>query len=217
MKIFHELALNQSTLADGAIRRARVSLLRCMEKKIEKWRTLESEYLIRRPWLTARRDKVELPDGRVNPEHYVLEYPDWVNIIAITEAGEFVMVEQYRHGIDEVLLELCAGVVEAGEAHEAAARRELLEETGYSGGRWRLLNVVCQNPSTCNNSTYCFLAEGVTRTAGQSLDASEDIAVRLLTRRQVLAMLRADGMKQALMAVPLWHYFAEEAMAHLAD
>ncbi len=111
-------------------------------KKIQKWRTLSSEYLIRRPWLTARRDCVRLPDGRINDEYYLLEYPDWVNVIAVTTEGLFVMIEQYRHGIDEVITELCAGVVEAGEETEAAARRELLEETGYSGGRWRLLYIL---------------------------------------------------------------------------
>lgn len=118
------------------------------------------------------------------------------------------MIEQYRHGIDEVITELCAGVVEAGEETEAAARRELLEETGYSGGRWRLLNVICQNPSTCNNFTYCYLAEGVTLTSPQMLDATEDIAVRLMTEREIRNMLLNDGMKQALMATPLWHYLS---------
>jgi 8-oxo-dGTP pyrophosphatase MutT (NUDIX family) len=177
-------------------------------KKIQKWRTLSSEYLIRRPWLTARRDCVRLPDGRINDEYYLLEYPDWVNVIAVTTEGLFVMIEQYRHGIDEVITELCAGVVEAGEETEAAARRELLEETGYSGGRWRLLNVICQNPSTCNNFTYCYLAEGVTLTSPQMLDATEDIAVRLMTEREIRNMLLNDGMKQALMATPLWHYLS---------
>ena len=177
-------------------------------KKIQKWRTLSSKYLIRRPWLTARRDCVRLPDGRINDEYYLLEYPDWVNVIAVTTEGLFVMIEQYRHGIDEVITELCAGVVEAGEETEAAARRELLEETGYSGGRWRLLNVICQNPSTCNNFTYCYLAEGVTLTSPQMLDATEDIAVRLMTEREIRNMLLNDGMKQALMATPLWHYLS---------
>ncbi len=177
-------------------------------KKIQKWRTLSSEYLIRRPWLTARRDCVRLPDGRINDEYYLLEYPDWVNVIAVTTEGLFVMIEQYRHGIDEVITELCAGVVEAGEETEAAARRELLEETGYSGGRWRLLNVICQNPSTCNNFTYCYLAEGVTLTSPQMLDATEDIAVRLMTEKEIRNMLLNDGMKQALMATPLWHYLS---------
>ena len=53
-------------------------------KKIEKWKLLDSEYLIRRPWLTARRDCVQLPDGTVQPEYYVLEYPTWINVIATT-------------------------------------------------------------------------------------------------------------------------------------
>ena len=61
------------------------------------WKILHSKYLIERPWLTARLDKLELPDGRIVPEYYVLEYPDWVNVIAITKNGLFVMERQYRH------------------------------------------------------------------------------------------------------------------------
>lgn len=173
-----------------------------------KWRTLDSEYLIRRPWLTARRDRVELPDGRVNPEFYVLEYPSWVNVIARDVDGMYVMVEQYRHGLGEVGIELCAGVVEEGEEPEAAARRELLEETGYTGGEWELGSVICGNPSVTNNLTYCYIARGVVRTAGQHLDACEDVVVRRLTEEQLLTLLKEDRMKQALMAAPLWRYFA---------
>lgn len=180
--------------------------------QIEKWRIIDTEYLIRRPWLTARKDKVELPDGRINDEYYILEYPTWVNVIAITESGEFLMVEQYRHGLDGVFTELCAGVVEEGEDPMEAARRELLEETGYSGGKWSLLNKICQNPSTCTNYTYCFLAEGVRKTGDQHLDATEDVAVRLLVESEVLEMLRNDEIKQSLMATPLWHYFAGKYM-----
>ena len=179
-----------------------------MEKKIEKWQTLSTEYLIKRPWLTARRDCVRLPDGRINDEYYLLEYPDWVNVLAITDNGSFVMIEQYRHGIDRVITELCAGVIEDGEDPETAARRELLEETGYSGGKWSLLSVICQNHSTCNNYTYCFLAEGVVLTSDQHLDATEDIAVRLMSENQLCEMLMNDEMKQAMMAAPLWKYFA---------
>ena len=179
-----------------------------MEKKIEKWQTLSTEYLIKRPWLTARRDCVRLPDDRINDEYYLLEYPDWVNVLAITDNGSFVMIEQYRHGIDRVVTELCAGVIENGEDPETAARRELLEETGYSGGKWSLLCVICQNPSTCNNYTYCFLAEGVVLTSDQHLDATEDIAVRLMSENQLREMLMNDEMKQAMMAAPLWKYFA---------
>ncbi len=179
-----------------------------MGAEIQKWQTLSAEYLIKRPWLTARRDVVRLPDGRINDEYYVLEYPSWVNVIAVTTDGRFVMVEQYRHGLDDVFVELCGGVVEEGEDPETAARRELLEETGYSGGQWRLLNKIAQNPSTANNYTYCYLAVGVEHTATQHLDPTEDIAVRILSEEEVLSMLQNDEIKQALMVAPLWHYFA---------
>lgn len=179
-----------------------------MEQKIKKWKKLDSEYIIQRPWLTARRDKVELPDGRINPEYYILEYPDWVNVIAITEEGEFVMVEQYRHGLEDVFTELVAGVIEKDEEPLKAAQRELLEETGFSGGEWSLNMVISQNPASTTNLTYSFIAKGVRKVSVQHLDETEDISVRLISRTEVLEMLMADEMKQSLMVAPLWKYFA---------
>ena len=65
-----------------------------------KYKVISSEYLLREgPWMTVRRDCVELPDGRRNPAYYVLEYPDWVNVIARTTDGRFLMEKQYRHGL----------------------------------------------------------------------------------------------------------------------
>lgn len=174
----------------------------------KKWKVLKREYLFNRPWLTARRDTVELPDGRINPEFYVLEYPAWVNVIAITEDGTFVMIEQYRHGLGEVGIELCAGCCEEGETFEEAARRELEEETGYSGGTWELGCVISGNPSVTNNLTYCYIARGVKKTSEQKLDKNEDIAVLLMSEEEVYSMLVEDRMKQALMAAPLWRFFA---------
>lgn len=179
-----------------------------MEKKIGKWKTLESKYLIRRPWLTARVDKVELPDGRINDEYYILEYPTWINVIARRKDGRFVMVEQYRHGLDDVFTEICAGVVEKGEDPLDAAKRELAEETGHTGGRWTHWMTLSANPSTTTNLTYCYLAEDVEETEGQHLDATEDIRVRLLTEDELYALLSSGGIVQALMAAPLWKYFA---------
>lgn len=176
--------------------------------KIEKWKTLESKYLYRRPWLTVRCDKVELPNGVINPEHYVLEYPDWVNVLAITQDGKFLMIEQYRHGLDDVFIELPAGVIDEGESHLDAAKRELLEETGYAGGSWELFTVISQNPSISNNYTYCYLAKDVEPAGKQQLDYSEDIAVRLLAIEEVKNLLMTDRIKQALMATSLWKYFA---------
>ena len=120
-----------------------------MEKgESKRWTTLKSEYLVKRPWLTARRDMVQLPNGVINDEYYVLEYPDWVNVIAITADGQFVFVRQYRYGLGIDSVELCAGVAEPGETPEQSARRELQEETGYGGGKWTKLIEISQNPVT---------------------------------------------------------------------
>lgn len=176
--------------------------------KIGKWKILDSKYIIKRPWLTARVDKVELPNGVVNPEYYVLEYPTWVNVIAITAEGKFVMVEQYRHGLADVFTELVAGVAEKGETPLHAAQRELLEETGYGNGNWKLFTVLSANPGTMTNLSYTFLATDVEKIAGQHLDETEDVAVKLLSEADIKEMLANDEIKQSLMAAPLWKYVA---------
>lgn len=174
----------------------------------KKWQVLESEYLFRRPWLTARRDRVLLPTGVEIPEYYVLEYPDWVNTIARTRDGRFVLVRQYRHGLGETRYELCAGVCEPGEDPMESARRELLEETGFGGGHWQEFMVISANTSAMNNLTHCYLATGVERVCEPHTEPGEDISVHLLTTDEVKALLKEDAIRQALMAAPLWKYFA---------
>lgn len=179
-----------------------------MEDKDMKWKTLSQQYLFQEPWLTARVDKVQLPTGAVVDNYYVLEYPDWVNTIAIAEDGRFVFVRQYRYGLGKTLNELCAGVMEQGETPEEAARRELMEETGFGGGHWEEWMTISANPGSQNNIAHCFLATGVTLQGSQHLDRGEDVEVRFFTREEVYAMLRNGEIWQSLMAAPLWKYFA---------
>ena len=175
------------------------------------WEVLHSEYLARKPWFTVRHETIGLPDGRRIPDYYVFEYPDWVNVIAVTRDGRFVLIDQYRHGLGETSYEIPAGVMEpADRSPLEAARRELLEETGFGGGQWRPLTVLSANPATQNNLTHCFLATDVEPVAEQHLDATEDLRGHLLTRDEVLELLRTDRIRQALMAAPLWRYFAEK-------
>ncbi len=188
---------------------------RIMEDAISekgKWKVLKSEYLFRRPWLTVRRDCVELPDGRQNPEFYVLEYPDWVNVIAITEDGKFVMERQYRHGLGKTCFEIPAGVIEEGEDPLDAAKRELMEETGYGEGKWRKIMTVSGNSSTTDNLSHCYVAEGVRKISGQHLDSTEDLEIVLLDTAQVKDLMVNDQIKQSLMAAPLWRYFSEQGL-----
>lgn len=179
---------------------------------IKPWTTISSRYIIRRPWLTARCDKARMPNGKIHPEFYVLEYPDWVNVIAVTAEGRFVMVRQFRYAMRIVATELCAGVMEDGETPLQAAQRELLEETGYAGGEWSEIMTIGQNPSSCTNLTHCFVASGVHKVAGQHLDATEDVQVVLLSAAELRSMLVNNEMRQALMAAPLWRYFAEQSL-----
>ena len=181
-----------------------------MQDKDMKWKTLSQRYLIERQWLTARVDKVQLPTGAIVDEYYVLEYPDWVNTIAITKDGNFVFVRQYRYALAKTVNELCAGVIEKGEAPLLAAQRELKEETGYAGGEWQEWMQISANASTHTNITHCFIARGVELAGNQHLDRGEDIEVRLFTRGEVLEMLRNGEIWQSLMAAPLWKYFALE-------
>lgn len=177
-----------------------------------KWKILKSEYLFRRPWLTVRRDCVELPDGRRNPEFYVLEYPDWVNVIAIDEDGNFVLERQYRHGLGKTCFEIPAGVIEKGETPLEAARRELQEETGYGEGEWSEIMTISGNASTTSNLSHCFVAKGVKKISGLHLDSTEDLETVLMDTASVKDLMVNDQIKQSLMAAPLWKYFAENKL-----
>lgn len=115
--------------------------------KNRKWKVLTSEYLARKPWFTVRHESLELPDGRRIPDYYVFEYPDWINVTAVTRDGRFVLIDQYRHGLGETSYEIPAGVTEPSDASPLeAAQRELMEETGYGSGQWRLLTTLSANP-----------------------------------------------------------------------
>jgi ADP-ribose pyrophosphatase len=172
------------------------------------YKTLSSEYLHREPWLTVRKDTVEVPNGHVIPAYYVLEYPDWVNTIGLTKEGQMVMVRQHRYGLKKTAYELCAGVAEEGEDTVDSAKREMLEETGYGNGEWRKIMTIAPNPSTQTNWVHCYLATGLEKIADQNLEKSEDITVHLFEPEQVKEMLANDEIIQALHAAPLLKYFS---------
>jgi len=181
------------------------------EENDMKAKVLRSEYLSRRAWMTARCDTLELPDGRIVPEYYVLEYPDWVSTIALTEQGDFVFVRQYRHGLGVTEYELCSGVCDPSDASPLeAAQRELLEETGFGGGQWEPIMTISANPGTQNNLTHCFVARGVRPVGERHLDDTEDLTVHVLSLDQVRELLLGDGIKQATHVAPLWKFFAQQ-------
>lgn len=184
------------------------------EEEIKPWKVLSCRYLSQKPWFTVREEHVQLPNGSEIPDYYVFEYPDWINVIAVTTDGRYVFERQYRHALGLVSYELCAGVCEPTDASPLeAARRELLEETGFGGGEWEELMILSPNPGTQTNLTYCYLARGVERVAPPHQEATEDIAVELLSLDEVRALLDCNGVLQALHVAPLWKYMARLAAA----
>jgi len=180
-----------------------------MKEDSMEWKVLDSEYLYKQPWLTARRDHVKLPTGAEIQNFYVLEYPDFANIIAITKDGKFLLEKQYRHAQKLTAYEIPAGCVEKGEEPIEGAKRELYEETGYAGGNWQLFMKTSPNAGVCTNYSYTFLAVGVEKVSTQHLEESEDIKIELFDKDEVFKMLKNGEFHQAMMVAPLWKYFAE--------
>jgi 8-oxo-dGTP pyrophosphatase MutT (NUDIX family) len=179
-----------------------------------RWRVLGTEYLFRRPWLTLRRDRLRAPTGAVIEEYYVWEYPPWVNVVAVTADDRLVLVRQYRHGLGDTHYELPAGVMDPSDSDPlAAARRELLEETGYGGGTWSPLLTSSANPATHNNLTHSFLAIGVAPVADATPEATEDLEVSLVSRAEARALATGGGMVQSLHLAALLTYLFVRAEA----
>src|SRR5215210_2608315 len=141
------------------------------------WERLSSEKLIETPYFALRSDKLRLPDGAIKDPYYVVERPDAAIVFPLTQGGEVVLVRQYRPPLERMELGLPAGLVEEGEKPEAAAKRELREETGYSGGEWEYLSSVASSPSLKDNWAYLFLARGVEETSAPDPDEHELVEV----------------------------------------
>ncbi|WPP48080.1 NUDIX hydrolase [Catalinimonas niigatensis] len=162
------------------------------------WETLEQQYLIKDEWIRLRADRCRMSDGTIVEPYYVLEYPNWANVIAITEEKEVVLVRQYRHALGAVDLELPGGAIDPGESPMEAAKRELLEETGFEAKHIEQVCKLSPNPANHNNYSISFLATGVKRTAKQQLDETEEIEVVLVPLEEVKRMLARQELIQTM-------------------
>ena len=174
------------------------------------WIIESSSFPFTCPWLKVRKDMVKLPNGLVVPDFYVTEASDWVNVIAITAHGKFIIEEQYRHGIQRVCFELCAGMADEDESPIEAAKRELLEETGYTGGNWTAFGMSVPNASGSTTRCYHFLATEVECIQSPNPEKTEDIKIHLLTEQQLKQIMLDGCMAEPVMLAPLWRYFANK-------
>lgn len=156
-------------------------------------------------WATLRVDTCKLQNGSTKDDYYVLEYPNWVNAIALTADHKLILVRQYRHAADIVSLEIPGGVMDGDELPEYAIRRELLEETGYSFESAELIATLYPNPATANNVTYTYLLKGGIKTHEQHLDEHEILNVEEYTVEEVKQLLKDNKIDQALHCAALFY------------
>lgn len=142
------------------------------------WKVLNSEMVVDEKWYKLRRDEVELPNGVVLDDYYVSVRPDVVLTFPVTADNQVVFVRQYKHAAAAVFTELPGGVIDDHETNPMeAARREMLEETGYTSDDMELVLEVIDNPTKDTNKIYFYLARNARQVATQDLDESESIEV----------------------------------------
>ena len=161
-------------------------------------------------FLRHRLDRCITERNHVLDPFHVLELKDWCMVVALTGAGDLVLVEEYRHGAGQVVRGLPAGTVEPGEAPQGAMARELTEETGYADGDWFALPDFWSNPALATNTCHSYLAVGVEATGHRKLDPGETIETVTVDPRVALADLasgrwRANGLQIAALLLARDH------------
>jgi 8-oxo-dGTP pyrophosphatase MutT (NUDIX family) len=146
----------------------------------------------------------QLPNGVILDPYYVVEERDWVHIVAVSDTRLILSVRQYRYAGNIICLELPAGICEVGEAPLAAARRELLEETGQSARSWTHLASLWANPARQTNKVHVFLATGLEGNGKQELDESEDLAWRFISLHEIKEAIRTGEFGQCLHVASLY-------------
>ncbi len=164
-----------------------------------RWKTLSSQYLFNDIWLRARADRCLRPDGKIIEPYYVIEYPQWVTGVGITENNEVVLVKQYRQALQIVCMEIPGGCIDAEDkTKEEAIRREFLEETGYSFDNVEYLGRTSPNPSTNANWMHMYLLTGGKQTHDQSVDENEEIEVHVVPMQEFIDMVMQGEIVQSM-------------------
>jgi len=162
------------------------------------FKTLSKKYISNHQYFTARQDSYETPTGKIVDPYFVVELPECVVAVAITAENKVLLIEQYRHPIQQISIELPGGFIDENEEPAFAIKRELLEETGYHFTKFQDLGKTFSNPGVLNNATHFFIATGGVKTSNQLLDDNEEIDIILKTVEDVKVMMYTGQFKQSM-------------------
>ena len=183
-----------------------------MKTEFLKWETTSKVEVFRESLFSIVEKKCWHPDKRIRHRFFSMETPDWVNVVPITSDGRILLIKQHRLGTDEVTLETPGGIVDPGESPEAAASRELKEETGYQAERIQFMNKLAANPAIMNNHIHFYIAAGCVQTGAPTPDVAEDIAVETFRPTEITAMLGHGVISHAIVVTALLLYFSREIL-----
>jgi ADP-ribose pyrophosphatase len=171
-----------------------------MARNKHDWRVLSSTEIFKTKFFCFRSDELELPNKVIQPRYFVMDFLDWVNVVALTTDNELILIKQYRHAVKEICTEIPGGSLDLknGETPEMAAVRELTEETGYVPKEVKLLGYHEPNPALQSNKLWTYLALGCEKLKDQELDPYEDIEVFLSKPEDVFKLIESGEIRHSL-------------------
>ena len=174
---------------------------------MDKWKIDKSQEVLNTPPFNILEKTYKKPRGLGNMQAYVVDCPDWVNVIGLTKNNEVLLIKQFRFGTDDIELEIPGGVVEHGEDPIIAAKREFEEETGYQSKQWEKIGTVDANPAIMNNKCYTFLAKSITPSGEINFDPDEMIEHKLVPLENVRELVE-NGLITNTFIIAAFHWFA---------
>ena len=178
-----------------------------MSKKAETWKRNSSKQIADCRVFKVREDFCERETDKLEHSFFVIENPDWVNVIALTKEKKIVLIEQFRHGIEETILEIPGGMIDENESPETAARRELLEETGYSADEFIYLGKSRPNPAIQNNWIYHFAALDAEKIADVEFDEHESVITKLVPLSKLQNLIAEEAITHSLVLAAFYFFF----------
>ena len=173
---------------------------------IDGWTVFQDRIILKTPIVTIKAGPVRCRRSGKQKDFYLFDFPDWVNVVALTPDKDMVIIRQFRYGSNRMEIEIPGGMVNDQEPPVDAGCRELLEETGYAGSNARIIGKVCPNPAIQRNYCYTVLVENAVQEAEPDMDDMEDIECFLLPDREVFKLIATGAIDHGLVLNALMFY-----------
>jgi ADP-ribose pyrophosphatase len=167
------------------------------------WLQTSAAILLKTRVFAVRALRRQSPRDGQTHEFWVIDAPDWVNIVALTPDNQLVLIDQWRHGSESVTIEVPGGMIDPGETPLLAAQRELLEETGFASDEWLQIGVVLPNPAIQSNRCTTFLARNCRQVAATHFDTTEECVLRLVPAATAADLIRDGSIDHAIVIAAL--------------